>query len=471
MSNQQYLIKHHNTWVVSVDVPKRLRKTAGQSRLRKSLQTSSLNEANRLKLPVVAEFKRQLENLAKFVEDPTAALMRDAADNKAALLAADTVDRSEDDDDRQAFSDREELLDLIKSQASELKELRGAEVAARFFKASTGDGTFIRDHYVTFSNEVQGAEQTKSQHRSAVQRYLKWAGEYTTVQETDRLKAGEYVTELLSTSGLARKTIKRHLSSLSQLWEWLGSKGLVEKDVNPWLRHKLGKKSKKATRGSLSDEQLLKLLRGTYSTARYAQVLSDLICIALLGGPRLDEMCAMETKNVHKRADGYWLTIADGKSDAAVRDVPLHHLATPIIERRLKDKDKYLFKGLLPGGPDDKRMWYVSKAYGRYRAMKGVEVKERWQDFHALRHTFMTMIEGAEVPESTVKLLVGHARESMTFGLYSKGQRVKLRDAIEKTDYGPEVMKAIETAAKAVKEASYQRRTRAEMASASSKAA
>jgi integrase len=461
MSNQQYLIKHHNTWVVSVDVPKRLRKTAGQSRLRKSLQTSSLNEANRLKLPVVAEFKRQLENLAKFVEDPTAALMRDAADNKAALLAADTVDRSEDDDDRQAFSDREELLDLIKSQASELKELRGAEVAARFFKASTGDGTFIRDHYVTFSNEVQGAEQTKSQHRSAVQRYLKWAGEYTTVQETDRLKAGEYVTELLSTSGLARKTIKRHLSSLSQLWEWLGSKGLVEKDVNPWLRHKLGKKSKKATRGSLSDEQLLKLLRGTYSTARYAQVLSDLICIALLGGPRLEEMCAMETKNVRKRADGYWLTIAGAKTDAAERDVPLHHLAAPIVERRLMDKDKYLFKGLLPGGPDDKRMWYVSKAYGRYR--NNVGVKARWQDFHALRHTFMAMMEGEEVPESTLKLVVGHQRESMTYGLYSKGQRVKLRSVVAKVDYGPKVMEALKAACNATKEASYKRRTKSEM--------
>ncbi|RYH52767.1 MAG: integrase, partial [Alcaligenaceae bacterium] len=304
-----------------------------------------------------------------------------------------------------------------------------------------------------------------SQHRSAIERLLGWAGAYTTIQETDRVKAGEYVTDLLASSGLARATIKRHLSSLSQFWEWLQSKGLVGVDVNPWLRHKLGKKSKNKTRTALSDEQLIALLQGSYSTPQYAQLLSDLTCIALLGGPRLDEMCALKSKDVTKREDGYWLSVTGGKTDAAVRDVPLHDLAAPIIERRLRDKDEYLFKGLTPGGPDGKRMWYVSKAYGRYRDQVGV--KERWQDFHALRHTFTTMMEGNEVPESTVSLVIGHARESMTYGRYSKGQRVKLRGTIEQVDYGPKVMKAIKEAVETARIAVYRRRTKAEIDSAS----
>lgn len=33
---------------------------------------------------------------------------------------------------------------------------------------------------------------------------------------------------------------------------------------------------------------------------------------------------------------------------------------------------------------------------------------------------------------------------SMTYGLYSKSQRVNLRKAIDKLDYGPEVIKAID---------------------------
>lgn len=45
--------------------------------------------------------------------------------------------------------------------------------------------------------------------------------------------------------------------------------------------------------------------------------------------------------------------------------------------------------------------------------------------------------------ESTVKLIVGHARESLTYGHYSKGDRVNLRTAMDKLDYGPQIMKAV----------------------------
>ncbi len=153
----------------------------------------------------------------------------------------------------------------------------------------------------------------------------------------------------------------------------------------------------------------------------------------------------MKRSDVHKREDGYWLVITSGKTRAAKREIPVHPLAVGIIERRQKDKDEYLFAGLEPGGPDDKRSWYISKAYGRFRDQAGVTGDK--QDFHALRHTFITRMEGLEVPESTVKLLVGHSRKgSMTYGHYSKGDLVNLRKAIEKVDYGTEVMKAMASA-------------------------
>ena len=52
-------------------------------------------------------------------------------------------------------------------------------------------------------------------------------------------------------------------------------------------------------------------------------------------------------------------------------------------------------------------------------------------------------MEGAEVPESTTKLLIGQKRASLTYGHYSKGERVKRRKAIEKLKYAPEVMRLI----------------------------
>ena len=89
----------------------------------------------------------------------------------------------------------------------------------------------------------------------------------------------------------------------------------------------------------------------------------------------------------------------------------------------------------------------MSKAFRRYREKAGLV--GRLRDFHALRVTFCEAMEGAEVPESTVKLIVGHVRESMTFGHYSKGKRVILRTAIDKLAYGEEVMRLLNKEASA----------------------
>jgi hypothetical protein len=75
--------------------------------------------------------------------------------------------------------------------------------------------------------------------------------------------------------------------------------------------------------------------------------------------------------------------------------------------------------------------------------VRRVQLGEQRQVFHALRKTFTEVMEGAEVPESTTKLLIGQKRASLTYGHYSKGERVKLRRAIEKLKYAPEVMRLI----------------------------
>lgn len=210
---------------------------------------------------------------------------------------------------------------------------------------------------------------------------------------------------------------------------------------NPWRGHQLGKKPKGVFRNGLSDEVILKLLKAHYSTDRYAVVIADLLRLGLLTGARLDELCALERSDVEKDSKGYWINIREGKTDAAARRVPIHKAGAGIIKRRLADKDQYLFAGLIPGGPDRKRSWNVSKAYGRFRKHAGVS--ERGQDFHALRTTFMSRMEGLGIPESTTKLLVGHVRESMTYGYYSQGELVRRREAISKLKFNSAIMTAL----------------------------
>jgi hypothetical protein len=55
-------------------------------------------------------------------------------------------------------------------------------------------------------------------------------------------------------------------------------------------------------------------------------------------GARLDELCALKITDAHRRTDEWWIAIREGKTQAAVREVPIH------IERRRKSSnDGYLF--------------------------------------------------------------------------------------------------------------------------------
>jgi len=231
------------------------------------------------------------------------------------------------------------------------------------------------------------------------------------------------------------------VSSLSSFWTWLEARGLARE--NPWLRQSTGKKSKRGETGGRkqwTDSALIKVLSGAH-TARYTEIIRDLVRLALVTGARLDELCALKFGDVHEREDGWWITIREGKTEAALREVPVHDSAAHVLARRLRGAKSFLFDGLVPGGPDKKRSWNVSKAFGHYT--RKLDLGDDRQDFHALRKTFIEVMEGAEVPESTIKLIVGHARQSLTYGLYSKGQRVPLRKTINKLHYSSGVMRLI----------------------------
>ena len=108
------------------------------------------------------------------------------------------------------------------------------------------------------------------------------------------------------------------------------------------------------------------------STDHYNDTLHDAVHLALVTGARLGELCDLKRGDVEHREDGWWITIREGKTEAAARSVPLHGSVDAITQKRVATKTLYLFQDLIPGGPDEKRMWYVSKAFRRYRDKVGV---------------------------------------------------------------------------------------------------
>jgi integrase len=445
MATADYLKRRGHTWFVRVQIPKHLWKAAGgQREYVKSLKTRDLSEANRLKHAYVAAFKRKIDALER--GKPSEAL---AEIYEKALAWRETMERHKGqvlwvEPDGTPFYLTDEFIDQIADETEDFIAAHGQKAGEAFYKIAKGEGTLLSPQVDTWLAE-QGdriTEQTKAQHQMVVRAFTAWAGAGVLIEDVTRRYAGEFVSHLLApASGLSRKTAQRYVSSMSSLWTWLEARGLAQS--NPWTRHGIAKKAKRGEavpRKQWSDPALVKLLSGDY-TPRYTEILHDLAKLALVTGARLDELCALKVDDVQKREDGWWITIAGGKTEAAVRDVPVHNSAAHILERRHKSAKRFLFDALIPGGPDKKRSWNVSKAFGHYT--RDLDLGAARHTFHELRNTFVEAMEAAEVAESTTKLIVGHARSSMTYGRYSKGQRVELRKAINKLHYTDSVMRLI----------------------------
>jgi integrase len=465
MAPKDYLKLRGHTWYVQVSIPPRLRKAAdGKSEYIKSLKTGDLNEANRRKHPYITAFKARIEALERHKPNELEDVYAKAVSFQEAMAKYKGIVLYDGRPDEEPYYATDEFLSQISDETQELLETHGEKVAEAFYKVARGEGTpLLLSQIETWLSEQAGVitGQTISQHRTAATAFLAWSGgEGVLIEDVNRRRAGQYVAHLLAPdSAISRRTAGRYVSSLSSLWTWLEKRGLTQH--NPWLRQGIAKKS---TRGEAngriqwSDDALVAVLSGSY-TPRYTEIFHDLVRLALVTGARLDELCALTVGAVHQRDDGWWITIREGKTEASLRDIPVHESAAHVLKRRLKSaKSSFLFDGLVAGGPDKKRSWHVSKAFGRYTRKLGLG--EKRQVFHALRNTFIEVMEAAEVPESTVKLLTGHARQSMTFGRYSKGERVPLRAAINKLRYSSGVMRLIRAAASDGPRASQNAKTR-----------
>lgn len=138
----------------------------------------------------------------------------------------------------------------------------------------------------------------------------------------------------------------------------------------------------------------------------------DTVLLMLYGGWRIGELFEMLTANVDLEAQ----TITGGIKTEAGKDriVPIHPLVFPLIEKRVKEGNQYLFvhKGKLN--------------YDKYRIiwkklMGKLNIKHTP---HECRHTFRTRLDNANANQVCIDLLMGHTSKSI-------GQRVYTHKTLE----------------------------------------
>lgn len=321
-----YLEWHGRNLRVVVRVPRGLATAIGRTTLKESLSTDSVAAANTLKWPVIARLQECIAQARSGAPAPGS-----AAQLKEALRYRDegrTVDRTSP-----ALARHEADVD---TRTAEIAKAHGDGAALAFRDIATGIVTPIGPLVDPWLDETDLAPRTEAGYRHAIRRFTKWGSanhRAIHAEAIDRRLAGEYVSEVLAAT--ARATANRDISALHGFWEWLGQRGHVTGD-NPWSRQRFsarskhGKKSKRPmTKRPFTDEEVARLLTGID-----AQPLSDMSRVAALSAMRINEIAELRVGDVA----GGEIAVRKGKTDAAVRSIPIHPDIAAILKKRTAGK-------------------------------------------------------------------------------------------------------------------------------------
>lgn len=253
-------------------------------------------------------------------------------------------------------------------------------------------------------------------------------------------------------NALSARTVQRHFSAMSALWEWLQTRGHVTDNLFTGFKFPSTVAAhQQRNMWAPADLQALftsTLWRGCQSPARRTKpgtcIQRDekfwLPLIGVFSAMREEEICQLHMEDVCHE-EGVWFFDINArpprhvKNRNAIRRVPIHtelvRLGFLQYVAGLRDRhERRVFPGLEPGGADKRYGHAFTKWFSRYR--KDVGLYQDKLDFHSFRHTAITLMQRAEVPEPIIKSLVGHAGTGET-ARYTKGfNLVQLRAAIDK---------------------------------------
>ncbi len=256
---------------------------------------------------------------------------------------------------------------------------------------------------------------------------------------------------------LAIKTARKYFENLKSFLKWCVQEGYLEKIPGQTLR--IGTKPNALdARLPFSSQQLKQL----FASPQYTGHLSHSVrtkpgemlvkdgkywvpLIGLFTGMRLGEIVQLQCADV-KQEDGVWffdISKTEGeakqlKTASSQRVVPLHPTLVAlgfldmVMEATKAHPKERLFADIEPGADG-----YFSHNFSKYfsRYSKAIGIKTPKTAFHSLRHNFKDALVKANVSDSHIKALLGHADDSVTASYGSKIMVSVLSEDIGKIKY------------------------------------
>lgn len=289
----------------------------------------------------------------------------------------------------------------------------------------------FEEYYATQNEDAR----TRRKYISNIQKLSKWL-----TSESKELNF-DSVAEFLVSLSDKRSTRLGYLASFRAYHEWASLYDSYYREhfseKSPFDKHKLPKVGDGASeeREHYTDEQVEQLYTAAIKANKHD--LADLILFACYSGARIEEIGRVNvTSTVFDDAgEPIAFKVPKSKSTAGERTVPIHSKLLPIYKRRLGTtygSNRCLFPGndATKGGS---RLNALSQQFSKLKTKLGFDSRHV---FHSFRNTLINKLENAGIPESTAKLIVGHKRNDITYGRYSKSMELSnLSIALETVSY------------------------------------
>jgi integrase len=401
-------------WYAVVVIPKDLREEFGKMKFIKSLQTSSKQVAQHRALPLISKWKAAIRQ----ARGETDAIIKEATLWRRDLSAQNDVDA-------------QEAVELALSErVEEIATKSGNEKANEFYMVASGKATLLKPLYEEWKEQLDLAPKTIDQ----MGRDLLVLVQHFSILEKIAPRTVKTWIDGLISKGQTYASLERLLKACRNFWKYLRKTGVVELDaVDPFqgmlslVSDKVAKN--KQGRVAFSPKDVARIYQAALDGGD--QPLADLIALGAYTGARINELASLKVEDV---TESQSLLVRDAKTKAGIREIPIHPAIQGLVERLKRHaQDGYL----IPGSGENKygnRGDHLSKRFGRLKATlgytKGSEV------FHSIRKTLITLLENAGVPEGIAADIVGHQKQTMTYGLYSMGTSLEnKREVIARASY------------------------------------
>lgn len=397
-----------NTWYASMHVPPDVREELGKSRLKKTLKTADKRVAIERARIIIAEWWRDILRARRSPSTKLSPLTSEALIWRESIKKSEAQPSKDEDD----IDDR----DLLSDRVEQIEEKHGSEAASAFAAVALGKKTPLLpliDQWATYTGKtVKG--KTLTMYKADT---LRLSQSLQNLEDLTHRNVRDWLWGLAANTGdgMSEGNQRRILNGLSSFWRWCYAQNLIEEAAsNPFIGQPVHRGAVQTKRIPFTADEVV----DTWSKAleKDDQPLADLIYFAAYTGARIEELCLVQSKDVSPNGSSF--KIPDAKTGAGVREVPVHSMLKATIQRLIGDTtDGYLIKSTAKN-THDKRSDPLGKRFGRLKDGLGFGPE---RVFHSIRKTVATQLENAGIAEGVAADILGHEKQTMTYGLYSGG--------------------------------------------------